>query len=78
MPKGLTINVERLRRGIVADRKGAEIARHLGIKPTYLYKKLGGAVGLSLKDLNNICREYGRDATEFVDEVDLEGAAYPG
>lgn len=72
MTKGLKINVERLRREIVADRLGAIIARELGILPSYLYRKLGGKVGLSLDDLNNICRIYGRDATEFVDEVDLD------
>ena len=68
---GLKINVERLRREIVADRKGAEIARKLGINPSYLYRKLGGDVSMSLGDLNKICFLYGRDATEFVDEIDL-------
>ena len=72
MITGLKINVERLRREIVADRKGAEIARQLGINPSYLYRKLGGDVSMSLDDLNKICFLYGRDATEFVDKIRLE------
>jgi transcriptional regulator with XRE-family HTH domain len=53
---------------------GAEIARQLGINRVYLYRKLGGKVGMSLGDLNKICHIYGRDATEFVDEIDLDEA----
>ena len=72
MLKGLNINVKRLRREITADRKGAEIARTLGIHRVYLYRKLHENVGMSLNDLNKICKVYGRSATEFIDEIDLE------
>jgi transcriptional regulator with XRE-family HTH domain len=72
MRKGLKINVERLRREVVADRKGATIARQLGMNRIYLYRKLGGDVGMSLDDLNQICKVYGRESTEFVDEIDLD------
>ena len=71
MRKGLKINIERLKREITADRMGAEIARRLGINRTYLYKKLHQTIGMSLDDLNKICKAYDRDATEFVDEIDL-------
>ncbi|MCH8290737.1 helix-turn-helix domain-containing protein [Candidatus Poribacteria bacterium] len=72
MLKGFVINAERLRREIVADRKGATIAKELGIDRTYLYRKLGGKIRMTLDDLNRICKVYGRSATEFVDEIDLD------
>jgi len=72
--KGVVIDVERLRREIVADRMGATIARELGIARSYLYRKLSGGVAMSLKDLNRICRIYGRSATEFLKEIDLADA----
>jgi transcriptional regulator with XRE-family HTH domain len=75
MLKGVVIDIKKLRREMAADRKGAEIARRLGMNRTYLQKKLSGTVAMTLEDLNNICREYGRSATEFIKEVDLECAA---
>ena len=67
----MRVSRSRLKREITADRMGAEIARRIGINRTYLYKKLHQTIGMSLDDLNKICKAYDRDATEFVDEIDL-------
>lgn len=78
MLKGIEIDVEHLRREIVADRMGATIARKLGIARTYLYRKLSGKIAMTPKDLNRICKVYGRSATEFVKEIDLEDVDLEG
>jgi transcriptional regulator with XRE-family HTH domain len=71
MTKGLTINTEKLRSEMANDRVGARIAREIGVRPSYLYRKLGGEIAMSLDDLNQICKLYGRDSIEFIAEIEL-------
>jgi len=71
MPKGKRINVEKVRREIVADRLGVKIANHMGINRFSLYRKFSTGK-LTLDDLNKICAYLGRDVAEFLDEFELE------
>jgi DNA-binding Xre family transcriptional regulator len=69
----VTIDIERLK-GALSKRQ-AGVAESIGISLNSLSRKLNGRIGLTLDDLNKICRTIHRDPEEFIRYDDLEGLA---
>jgi transcriptional regulator with XRE-family HTH domain len=71
------IDIEKLK-GSLAKRQG-QIAEAAGWRVNTLSRKLNGHLGLSLNDLNKICRVTQREPAEFIifmeDEAEIREVA---
>lgn len=71
--QGIFINHEVLR-GATAQ-KIRQLARDIGVNEIHLGRKINGRAKLKIEDLNAICGQLGRDATDFIlfAEIDDKG-----
>lgn len=69
MAIGIDVDLEKLRGAIPNKTK---LAGHVGIARYSLYRKLKGVQKLNFEEFNLICAFLGRDAKDFLVEVDLE------
>ena len=76
--KGIAIDKDKLRERLAGKRVGSKTAAEIGITPPSLYRKLSGALLLTLEDVNRICKVQGWDTKEFlreIEESEIERAA---